>query len=982
MGREILPPFPFGDVMAQTRWYQEVRRQQRKQDVFNLQTIRDLGSGNRTQNLLSSSLLHPSADAQFTLSTTDAVHRFYLGPTIGDDAFGSLVDMGLSPGDVISASIEALPTKGQVARVQLIFSVSKVFSEDNSVSTTISTHLGVRVTADTGLPPASPAGSPAETAVIASEFGTTKVENIRIPDDASYVQINAISDSTSTAGDITWRRAMLNSGAAALEYTAPPLRPDRENTLIGQQSYLELDSTDSYVTVPDNSAWDFAANVTRTIEIEFLADDFFPLTEVPPATAITESLIIKKPFVGNGWRAFYREGGTISASVFNTTVNFPDGEFATPLKKTHLAITRDASGVHRLYVNGKFGVTFTDNTDVSNAAALLFGAFPDGVGGFERFMDGRLYYVRIWDVVRTQLELIDDRHTIFPDSTTNLRGDWQFNEQSGKIVRNHGDVANTDGVIVGTGFIWRGPAVNALPNMTNVPIETSIASGDFLFMEDITDNLSGKITFADFESTLNHDSLAGFVANEHIDHTSVSIATASSTSGLSGGGTIASTRNLVIDIAGTTDETTPVIGDELIINNVSGPNLRKADIASIVNLADHDALTNFVSGEHYLQSAITEVGTVTTGSVDAVVSAASLTLAGKVELATVAETNTGTDATRAVTPDGLDGFTGSAQIVTVGTLLAGDVTTQVSASSETLAGKVELATDAETVTGTDTARATTPANITAKMSAPGAIGNTTAGTGEFTTGNFSGILTVDSGNELLLTATSRFVSLIFQEDGSDRYIWRYDDLNNDFVLSSFDIDGIQTAGDIITLTDGTNDVRFAGGISTDGNAAPTSGITTNAVIVNSNHAMEGYSTGRNVFRSILLRLQPGATPGTNINATDISSVASAGFNVPTIVDGTNIAKSGTSNDFSLNAGGDVLTMDITEAIVGTAGASIKTHDLNSSSTTEVYFPDISFVSGNLALSIFKRGTITKSDLTTILDTGDLVDINISFVTST
>lgn len=44
---------------------------------------------------------------------------------------------------------------------------------------------------------------------------------------------------------------------------------------------------------------------------------------------------------------------------------------------------------------------------------------------------------------------------------------------------------------------------------------------------------------------------------------------------------------------------------------------------------------------------------------------ASLTAQGVVELATGAETNTGTDATRAVTPDGLDDWTGSAQVATV-----------------------------------------------------------------------------------------------------------------------------------------------------------------------------------------------------------------------------------------------------------------------------------------------------------------------------
>lgn len=45
---------------------------------------------------------------------------------------------------------------------------------------------------------------------------------------------------------------------------------------------------------------------------------------------------------------------------------------------------------------------------------------------------------------------------------------------------------------------------------------------------------------------------------------------------------------------------------------------------------------------------------------------ADLTTSGTIEIATGAETNTGTDATRAVSPDGLDDWTGSAQVVTLG----------------------------------------------------------------------------------------------------------------------------------------------------------------------------------------------------------------------------------------------------------------------------------------------------------------------------
>ena len=85
---------------------------------------------------------------------------------------------------------------------------------------------------------------------------------------------------------------------------------------------------------------------------------------------------------------------------------------------------------------------------------------------------------------------------------------------------------------------------------------------------------------------------------------------------------------------------------------------------------------------------ITEVGTITSGTWNGTIiaeaylqnqsgtntgdePAASATVAGIVELATTAETNTGTDATRAVTPDGLDGWTGSTNVTTLGTIATG-----------------------------------------------------------------------------------------------------------------------------------------------------------------------------------------------------------------------------------------------------------------------------------------------------------------------
>lgn len=84
------------------------------------------------------------------------------------------------------------------------------------------------------------------------------------------------------------------------------------------------------------------------------------------------------------------------------------------------------------------------------------------------------------------------------------------------------------------------------------------------------------------------------------------------------------------------------------------------------------------------------------GSADTpTVVAASATVAGKVELATDAETQTGTDTTRAITPANLAART----------------------ATETRTGVVELATVAEATTGTDTTRAITAAGLAANVAA-------------------------------------------------------------------------------------------------------------------------------------------------------------------------------------------------------------------------------------------------------------------------
>ena len=76
-----------------------------------------------------------------------------------------------------------------------------------------------------------------------------------------------------------------------------------------------------------------------------------------------------------------------------------------------------------------------------------------------------------------------------------------------------------------------------------------------------------------------------------------------------------------------------------------------------------------------------------------------------------------TGTTAAMTSAGLLSVANQSNITGVGTLASGNATAVVDAASDTAAGKVELATTAEADTGTDTARAVTPAGLKSHVDA-------------------------------------------------------------------------------------------------------------------------------------------------------------------------------------------------------------------------------------------------------------------------
>ena len=155
------------------------------------------------------------------------------------------------------------------------------------------------------------------------------------------------------------------------------------------------------------------------------------------------------------------------------------------------------------------------------------------------------------------------------------------------------DSAADSSALDGGGITWGGSNIEDTPTfnyshanvrlVSNREINAPLFSGSGASLTNINaDNISSgtvdsaripPLLIADIGNinSIDHDALTNFVANEHIDHTSVSITAGT---GLKGGGTIASTRDLAIDSA------------------------------ELYSLYKHDDFSDFVADEHVAHSGV------------------------------------------------------------------------------------------------------------------------------------------------------------------------------------------------------------------------------------------------------------------------------------------------------------------------------------------------------------------------------------------
>ncbi len=200
-------------------------------------------------------------------------------------------------------------------------------------------------------------------------------------------------------------------------------------------------------------------------------------------------------------------------------------------------------------------------------------------------------------------------------STTSISGSLNITTVANQASEATSLMINGSGV-VGTRELGSNAFTSTTIGTTTNALTDGTGISDFSF------DGSGTATISTDDSAIVHDNLSGFVANEHIDHSSVSITAGT---GLNGGGTIASTRTLNVDddykntslnsftasnantslnAATSSYLTTVDISDDTNLTGGTGITLTGDTLSTTDSEIVHDNLSGFVANEHIDHSSV------------------------------------------------------------------------------------------------------------------------------------------------------------------------------------------------------------------------------------------------------------------------------------------------------------------------------------------------------------------------------------------
>lgn len=289
------------------------------------------------------------------------------------------------------------------------------------------------------------------------------------------------------------------------------------------------------------------------------------------ANDVTDTITISSSVGGGGTNSF----GTVQVSGQSDVVADAAPDILTLIAGTNITLTTNAVA-DSITINAATGLFDINALPVD--APVLADSIPFyDVSGVDQnkttltVLNGILVHNSLSGVVANQHV---DHSTININGGAGLTGGGSITaSQTLNVGAGVGITVNVDDV-----------ALNLNGLATDVP-----ASGDFIPFYDISQADQNKVTIANLTTIIDHDALLGFVANEHIDHSTINI---NGGAGLTGGGNITTSQTLNVGagqgIAVNADDValnfnglladTPVASDMFAFFDISGSDHNKVSL--------------------------------------------------------------------------------------------------------------------------------------------------------------------------------------------------------------------------------------------------------------------------------------------------------------------------------------------------------------------------------------------------------------------
>lgn len=158
----------------------------------------------------------------------------------------------------------------------------------------------------------------------------------------------------------------------------------------------------------------------------------------------------------------YKPGQLQLALSGNAGGNFPDASQSPDLAKNcwyHVAAVWDATtGQRTFYINGENRVSDTGAKGSVNLTSDCYVGFSYDDG---RFFDGYMSEMRIWNVARTEQQILDNMLSLKEENPQGLLAYWKFNESTGDNVKDYS--GNENNITSKSPLVWENAGEIVLP---------------------------------------------------------------------------------------------------------------------------------------------------------------------------------------------------------------------------------------------------------------------------------------------------------------------------------------------------------------------------------------------------------------------------------------------------------------------------------------------------------------------------------------